>query len=54
MKKVIDYNTLKCIETFEESKTNEIIQKYISLGKWDNVDVDSDGDIILSNDEDLD
>lgn len=47
MKKVIDGDSMRCIETFEESQTEQMIEKYQSLRKWDDVSVDSDGDIIL-------
>lgn len=47
MKKVIDGETMKCLELFEESKTQETIQKFVSLGKWEDVQTDNDGDIIL-------
>jgi len=46
-KKVIDGDTMKCIEIFEESQTDVVIKKYQSLAKWDDVSVDADGDIIL-------
>ena len=46
-KKVIDGDTMKCLETFEESQTQQILEKYKALGKWDDVSLDSDGDIVL-------
>jgi hypothetical protein len=50
-KKVIDGDTMKCLETFEESQTEKMLEKYRSLGKWDDISVDSDGDIILYEEE---
>lgn len=50
-KKVIDGDTMKCLETFEESQTEQMLEKYQTLGKWDDVSVDSDGDIILYENE---
>jgi len=50
-KKVIDGDTMKCLETFEESQTQQMLEKYQELGKWDDVSVDSDGDIILYENE---
>jgi len=49
MKKVIDSQTMKCLETFHESQTEDILDKYRNMGKWDEVETDSDGDIILYN-----
>ena len=49
MKKVIDSQTMKCLETFHESQTEYILDKYRNLNKWDEVETDSDGDIILYN-----
>lgn len=50
-KKVIDGDTMKCLETFEESQTEQMLEKYRSLGKWDDVQIDNDGDIILWEEE---
>jgi hypothetical protein len=38
---------MKCIEMFDERQTEEVLEKYRSLGKWDDVQTDNDGDIIL-------
>jgi len=46
-KKVIDGDTMKCLEMFDESQTKELLEKYRSLGKWDDVQTDNDGDIVL-------
>ncbi len=51
MKKVIDAQTMKCLETFQASDTEKVLAKYRALGRWDEVETDADGDIILSNDE---
>ena len=50
-KKVIDGDTMKCLETFEESQTPQMLEQYQALGKWDDVSVDNDGDIILYENE---
>ena len=50
-KKVIDGDTMKCLETFDESGTEKVLEKYRSLGKWDDVQTDNDGDIILWEEE---
>jgi hypothetical protein len=50
-KKVIDSDLMVCLEKFEASQTSQILEKYQKMGKWDNVETDSDGDIILSNDD---
>lgn len=50
-KKVIDGDTMKCLETFEESQTQMVLEKYKSLGKWNDVSLDADGDIILYENE---
>ncbi len=51
MKKVIDADNQVCLEEFEESQTDEILQKYEALNKWEDVSVDHSGDIILWEDE---
>ena len=47
MKKVLDGDTMKCLETFDESQTQDIFEKYQKLGKYNDISVDIDGDIIL-------
>jgi len=47
MKKVIDGDLMECLETFNPEETNEILQKYENEGRWEDVSIDSDGDIIL-------
>ena len=51
MKKVIDGDTMKCLETFDENQTQTILEKYQELGKYDDISVDTDGDIILYENE---
>lgn len=46
-RKVIDGDTMKCLEMFEENQTKQILEKYKALGKWDDISVDIDGDIVL-------
>lgn len=50
-KKVFDGDLQKCLEVFDESQTEERLAYYQSLGKWDEVLVDSDGDIVLYENE---
>jgi len=47
MKKVIDADNNKLLEEFDKSQTDEKVEYYKSLGKWDDVSIDCDGDIIL-------
>lgn len=47
MKKVIDGDLMKCLETFSPKETKAILQKYKDDGRWEDVSVDSDGDVIL-------
>lgn len=47
MKKVIDADNQRVLETFEEKDTDSKVAYYQSLGKWNDVSVDRDGDIIL-------
>jgi hypothetical protein len=46
-KKVIDADNQKVIAQFDESETENKVKYYESLGKWSDVSVDRDGDIIL-------
>jgi hypothetical protein len=46
-KKVIDGDNLVLIETFNEKDTDAILEKYQNSSRWDEVDIDHDGDIIL-------
>lgn len=47
LKKVIDADRQKILETFEKRNTRMVIKKYTDMGKWDDVSTDKDGDIIL-------
>lgn len=47
MKKVIDADNMVCLEEFNETQTQQIQEKYESMGKWDDISVDINGDIIL-------
>lgn len=53
MPNVIDGNSNKIIETFHISDTDKKIAYYKGCG-YENVDVDIDGDIIVSMNEDND
>jgi hypothetical protein len=46
-KKVISGDTMQIVETFDPKETDEKVKHYQSLGKWNDVSVDRDGDIIL-------
>ena len=48
---VIDGDTMKCLEKFEESQTEKMLAKYNELGKWDDVSLDCNGDIVLYENE---
>jgi hypothetical protein len=49
-KRVINGDTMKIVETFDPKETEEKVKYYQSLGKWNDVSVDKDGDIILWED----
>ena len=51
LKMVIDADNNKCLERFEESKAEEIKAKYEAMGKWDDVGLDVNNDLILWEDE---
>ena len=51
MKKVIDADNQKVLQTFEEKDTEKTLAYYRSLGKWNDISVDRDGDIILWEEE---
>ena len=46
-KKVIDSSTMECLEQFNEKETEQIFEKYRSLGDWHDFEIDKDGDLIL-------
>ena len=47
MKKVIDGDLMKCLETFNSKETDRILEKYKDDGRWEDISIDNDGDIIL-------
>lgn len=47
MKKVIDGDRMKCLETFSIEETPKILKKYQEDGRWEDVGVDNDGDIVV-------
>lgn len=47
MKKVIDGDKMKCLETFLSEETEKVMKKYKEDGKWEDVSLDNDGDIII-------
>lgn len=49
-RRVIDADNDKILELFDESETEKKVKYYESLGKWSDVSVDIDGDIILWED----
>lgn len=47
MKKVIDADNNKILEYFDPVDESKMLAKYNAMGKWNDVGVDVDGDIIL-------
>ena len=47
IKSVIDADNNRIIRSFTKEQTDEVFKHYKSLGKWDDVSIDIDGDIIL-------
>jgi len=47
LKKVIDADNQKLLEYFDEKDTAKTMNKYAGIGKWDDISLDCDGDIIL-------
>lgn len=47
MKKVIDADNKRVLETFDPKDTDKVLEKYQNDGRWEDVGVDVDGDIIL-------
>lgn len=47
LKMVIDADNNKCLEKFEESKAEEMKAKYEAIGKWADVGLDVNNDLIL-------
>lgn len=46
-KKVIDGDNNRVIEYFDEDNTFEVLERYKNDGRWEDVGVDVDGDIVL-------
>lgn len=46
-KMVIDGDSMKCIERFDEKDADEIYQKYSNLGIYEDIDFDINGDLVL-------
>ena len=51
LKMIIDAYNNKCLEKFEESKAKEMKAKYEAMGKWADVGLDVNNDLILWEDE---
>lgn len=47
MKRVIDADNNLILETFAKEATEEIKKYYEIIGRWNDISVDHDGDIIL-------
>lgn len=46
MKRVIDADNMKVIDYFNESDTQQKVQELIATGRWEEVSVDRDGEIV--------
>lgn len=51
LRKVIDGDLMKVIDTFDVKDTEQVIQKYRDLGRWEEVLTDNDGWIVLYKNE---
>ena len=49
--RVIDGDNMRTLEFFNPKDAETVIERYRSLGKWDEVEFDGAGDIILFEDE---
>lgn len=49
--RVIDGDNMKVLEFFDPKDVDTIVARYRAMGKWNDVDVDSSGDVILFEDE---
>jgi len=47
MKKIIDADNQKILELFDVKDSKKIKDKYIAMNKWDDIEFDYDGDLIL-------
>lgn len=45
--RVIDADNNKILEWYDPKEERVILNKYEAMGKWDDIGVDKDGDIIL-------
>lgn len=48
-KRIIDAEQYIQIGTFNIEDTDKTVEKYKQMGKWEYVEVDYDGDLILNN-----
>lgn len=49
MKKVIDTDNMKILETFKKWDGEKMLARYRNMALWDNAEIDSEGDILLWN-----
>jgi hypothetical protein len=49
--RVIDADNMRTLEVFDSKDTDTVLNRYRAMSRWDEVDVDVDGDIILFKDE---
>lgn len=45
--KVVDGDNLVLMDTFTEDEREETLKRYQEDGRWEDVDFDADGDLIL-------
>ena len=49
--RVIDGDNMRTLEFFAAEDTNSVLARYRAMGKWDEVEVDCEGDVILYKEE---
>ena len=49
--RVIDGDNMRTLEFFAAEDINSILVRYRAMGRWDEVEVDNEGDIILYKEE---
>jgi hypothetical protein len=49
--RVIDGDNMRMLEFFAAEDTNSVLARYRAMGKWDEVEVDGEGDVILYKEE---
>jgi hypothetical protein len=49
--RVIDADNMRTLDVFDSKDTDTVLNRYRAMGKWDDVGVDGEGDIILFKDE---